>query len=100
VSTGYNRDRRPSEPPSLQELLDCLGTYPEGTQGHLDETSLLTSIHSLCMNHGFGRVSQIAKAVEAIWLKNEDAGHAIRFYADHRRLMHELAKRHADGDLP
>ena len=92
MSESPRYHRNPSDAPSLQELLDCLSTYPEGTHGHHDETALIMVVHTLCVQHGFGRISQLVKAVESIWRKDKKTDKWIKFFADLRKLRHEMAK--------
>jgi hypothetical protein len=93
MSTGYNRDRRPCDPPSLQELLGCLASYPEGTLGHANEEILISTLHRLCIEHGFGNVCQLAIAIEAIWWKGKKAERWVETYAEHRKTIRELMGR-------
>lgn len=49
-------------------LLGCLVNYPEGTRGHREEVELLKLLNRLCKEHGYGRLSQLARWIEDIWM--------------------------------
>lgn len=90
--------RGPLDPPSLKELLDCLVTCPDGTVGSQREQYAISVLYLLCRDHGFGNIAQIIKAIESIWLKDEDMDSWVAFYANQRKLMHELAGSHPTGE--
>ena len=49
------------------ETLSCLNGWPEGTIAHRDEELLIATLNRLCKDFGYGRVPQLAKAIEEIW---------------------------------
>lgn len=53
------------------KFLDCLNSWPEGTRGYVQEQELISILNSLCKNHGYGRVPQLAASIEEIWRNPE-----------------------------
>lgn len=56
----------PFKIPSLRDL-DCLITWPRGSVGEAQDMALLSRLLSLCEQHGFGRVPQLAAEIGEIW---------------------------------
>ena len=49
----------------------CLIMWPEKTVGYNAEYELVIKLLSMCREHGFGRVSQLAGQVEELWRNPE-----------------------------
>jgi len=74
--------------PTLSDL-ECLITWPPGSVGELRDTELLRQLLSMCRQHGFGRVPQLAAQIEAIW---RDPDIVVEYQAGkerHMRFMRE-----------
>jgi hypothetical protein len=52
--------------PTIDELM-CLNIWTEGTFGYENERQVIQQLLNLCNEFGFGRVPQIAQAIEDIW---------------------------------
>lgn len=52
--------------PTVEEL-ECLIVWPKGSVGETTERKILLSLLSLCKEHGFGRITQLASEIEEIW---------------------------------
>lgn len=59
--------------PVENTALDCLNAWPEGTEGHEIDEEVIHIINKLCQLHGYGRVPQLANAIEEIWRDPETA---------------------------
>jgi hypothetical protein len=53
------------------EDLSCLNGWPFGTVGWEAEQRLITLLNVMCKEHGYGRVPQLAMAIEDIWRNPE-----------------------------
>ena len=49
------------------EDAECLVMWPKGSIGEQDERELMKSLIDLCNRFGYGRVPQVAAAMEEIW---------------------------------
>ena len=70
------------------EQLACLNSWPEGTVGHIQEQQLISVVHQLCKQHGYGRMAQLVQGIEEIWRNPEEGGK--KWQAFHERM--ELLK--------
>ncbi len=52
--------------------LECLNSWPENTEGYKAEDALIALLNMCCKEHGYGRVPQIANAIEDIWRNPEN----------------------------
>lgn len=68
----------PSAIASDVELIDCLASWPPGTVGRAKDAALIRQLILLCREHGYGRIAQLAKALEEIWRFPEQAAHYRR----------------------
>jgi len=48
-------------------LNECLNAWPEGTVGYGRDQKLIKQLNDLCKEHGYGRIPQLAAAIEDIW---------------------------------
>jgi len=71
------------------DQLKCLNSWPEGTAGYVEDEQLITLMNLLCKRHGYGRVGQLAQAIEQIWRDPEKAG---KEWQDFRDTRMELLK--------
>ncbi len=74
----------PMKTPSINDL-ECLILWPKGSVGYAEEYALVSSLLRLCDRHGYGRVPQLAAAIEEIW--NDPSKRAV---------YEEMKKRHED----
>lgn len=56
--------------PTIKNL-ECLIHWPEGTIGYRKEYQLLKKLLTMCEEHGFGRMAQLAQQTEDIWRNPE-----------------------------
>lgn len=56
--------------PTIEQLY-CLNGWPEGTVGWHKDNEIINILLHLMTDHGFGRVPQIAAAIEDIWRNDE-----------------------------
>ena len=49
----------------------CLVMWPENTVGYNREYEVILKLLSMCREHGFGRIPQIASQIEALWRNPE-----------------------------
>lgn len=71
------------------EQLDVLNAWPEGTNGYLKEFLLIRLINQLCIEHGYGRVPQIAQHIQDIWYHPEQK---IAQHSEIRKQRLEMLK--------
>jgi len=57
------------------ESLSCLNSWPEGTVGWHNEQKVIALLNSLCKDHGYGRIPQLAAQIEQVWRDPEMAEH-------------------------
>lgn len=69
------------------DQLKCLNSWPQGTTGHIEDEQLITLMNLLCKRHGYGRVSQLAQAVEEIWRNPEEGGKKWQEFHDERMTL-------------
>ena len=75
--------------PTLKEL-ECIISWPKGTNGYEDEKRVLSTLLNLCRLHGFGRVPQMAAGVEKVWRKEEEAIEALmKVKREHFKALRE-----------
>lgn len=58
-------------PIETNDLNKALNSWPEGTLGFSEESELITTLHQLCKNNGYGRVHQLMNDIEDIWRNPE-----------------------------
>lgn len=75
------------------EVLECLNSWPEGTEAHFSEQHLINTLNRMCQEHGYGRVPQIAAALEEIWRNPEKGLEKWRtFYTQRMQDLQETIK--------
>jgi hypothetical protein len=78
--------------------LHCLILWPEGSRGWAKEERLITLLNLLCKEYGYGRVPQLAAAIEDIWRNPERTEHYRRQQADHLEFMEATMKSIREAD--
>jgi hypothetical protein len=77
------------------DVLDQLNLWPEGSIGFAEERLLLVQLNDFCKKFGYGRVPQLAAALEDIW-RNPDK---IEIYRKRREeqieFMNKVARDYA-----
>lgn len=76
--------------------LECLILWPDGTVGAQQERQLVRLLNRLCQKHGYGRVPQLAAAIEAIWRDPDKGAEFVASKTAHLDFMEEC-KRHTGG---
>lgn len=56
------------------EQIECINSWPNGTLGNSTERLVIQELNDLCKRFGYGRVPQIANALEEIWRNPEEGG--------------------------
>ena len=74
------------------ENLRCLIMAAEGTVGYDNEHELIKELLTMCEEHGFGRVSQLAGAIEEIWRYPERQKAYILIRENYLRTMEDARK--------
>ena len=83
--------RKGHETPTLEEL-DCLIMWPEGSVGETQDRRTLFILLKLCRDTGFGRIPQLANAIEDIWRHPEAVKKHKKQQTEHRKLMKDYEK--------
>ncbi len=60
--------------PLNQDQIKCLNGWPSDCIGNIKDQILIEQLNYLCITHGYGRISQLAQALEEIW-RDPDNGH-------------------------
>lgn len=71
------------------DLTTLLNSWPEGTNGFNSDVSLITTLNQLCKQHGYGRVHQLAEAIEDLWRNPEKE---LEYQARHDERMDLFGK--------
>lgn len=80
------------KPPTADQL-DCLVLWPAGSKGEFDERRAVETLLALCEEHGFGRIPQLAEAINDIWHNGEPAiKRSERKKRDHLEFMEQCRK--------
>jgi len=75
------------------EMLTCLILWPDGTLGYAQEKQVVRLLNQLCKEYGYGRVPQLAAAIEDIWRRgSEGIGHHEAVKKEHFERMKWLEK--------
>lgn len=74
------------EQPTLKQL-ECLISWPAGSVGEQQEMVAIAVLLSLCRKHGFGRVPQLACAIEDIWRNPDRIKHYAEVKSQHLDFM-------------
>jgi len=74
------------------EALKSLIMWPEGTVGYHNELNLLKQMRDMCDKHGYGRVPQLANAVEDLWRNPENIEKYQKEQKAHNDQMEEYRK--------
>lgn len=77
--------------PTLSDLA-CLNTWPSGSMGEAQDKVLLQQLLTLCEQHGFGRVPQLAAEIEEIWRDPAQREMYQRCKEKHLAFMEECRK--------
>jgi hypothetical protein len=59
-------ERSITDPVPFSEVA-CLNGWPDGTAGHQMDEHLIRQVLALCDVYGYGRIGQLAGAIEEIW---------------------------------
>lgn len=78
--------RRPSDPPTLNELA-CLNAWPEGTAGFALDRQAIEALHQLCGLYGYGRMRELMEGIEAIC---RDPSQVAAYQADREERVKRL----------
>lgn len=78
--------------------LKCLVVWPEGTVGHIQELTIIELLNELCKQHGYGRVPQLAAAIEDIWRHPEKIADYTAQTQAHLTELAEAQARLASGE--
>lgn len=76
----------------LDAELSCLVLWPPGTVGEREETELIRLLNRLAAQHGYGRVSQLMRAIEDIWYNRDRVAHYEQVKEDHLEFMEKCRK--------
>ena len=79
------------ETPKMSDL-ECLVMWPKGSVGERQEREVVSTLLHLCEKHGFGRVPQLANAIEKIWRDPESVKDFQAEKEDHFRIMKEFSE--------
>ena len=77
--------------PTLNDL-ECLILWPKGSRGYDVEREMIADLLALCKDHGFGRVPQVAAAIEEIWRDPGMVEKYKRLKIGHEKMMEEAKK--------
>jgi len=80
------------ETPTIEQLKSLI-MWPEGTVGYQNELDMLTKMRALCEEHGYGRVPQIANAIEDIWRNPENVEKYLKEQKAYNDLMADYKKK-------
>lgn len=80
------------------EQLKSLIMWREGTVGYYNELNLLKQMRAQCEEHGYGRVPQLAKAIEDLWRNPENIDKYLKEQKAHNDLMEEYRKKIENQD--
>ena len=80
------------ETPTIEQLKSLI-MWPEGTVGYQNELGMLVKMRALCEEHGYGRVPQIANAIEDIWRNPENVEKYLKEQKAHNDLMADYKKK-------
>ena len=80
------------ETPTIEQLKSLI-MWPEGTVGYQNELDMLVKMHALCEKHGYGRVPQIANAIEDIWRNPENVEKYLKEQKAYNDLMADYKKK-------
>jgi len=75
------------ERPRITDLYDALVLYPPGSRGEEHDKKMIRELLGLCEMHGFGRVPQVANAIEEIWRDPERLEHYKKLKESHQKLL-------------
>lgn len=72
-----------------ESKLEHLILWPPGTIGEVQERQLVIILNNLCKKHGYGRVPQLAQAIEDLWRNPERSDYYEVLKEDHLKFMKE-----------
>lgn len=72
--------------------LSCLNSWPGGTNGYIQETELIHDLNELCKKHGYGRVPQVAQAINEIWNNPDEISKWLDYREKRLKLLAECRK--------
>lgn len=70
--------------------VECLIAWPEGSVGERNERMLFHTLITFANEHGYGRLSQMAKELEDIWSHPEKAEEYTKMKEAHLIKLEEL----------
>jgi len=77
--------------PLNNEQIECLNSWPAVCIGHAQDRLLVQHINDLCIKYGYGRISQLAQALEEIWRNPEEGGKKWQeFHAERMELLKDM----------
>jgi hypothetical protein len=80
------------ETPTIEQIKSLI-RWPEGTVGYQNELDMLIKMRALCEEYGYGRVPQIANAIEDIWRNPENVEKYLKEQKAHNDLMADYKKK-------
>lgn len=78
--------RDPMEPVTSKEL-QALNGWPAGTVGYLHDHEIIQTMNILCQQWGYGRIGQIAAALEDLWRHPEKIAEYEQFRDERMKLL-------------
>lgn len=73
--------------PLTNEQIECLNGWPVDHAIHAQERQLIQHVNQLCITFGYGRIGQIAAALEEIWRNPEEGGKKWQEFQDGRMKL-------------
>lgn len=81
------------------EQIKCLNGWPENCVAHASEDELVQLLNALCIDYGYGRISQLAQALEEIWRNPEEGGKKWQQFYDERMELLKIYQKSQGGYL-
>jgi hypothetical protein len=73
--------------PLNNEQIECLNGFLQGTGLYWREAILIQALNELCIEYGYGRVGQLAGALEEIWRNPEEGTKKWQEFRDERMQL-------------
>lgn len=73
-------------------LVDSLVSWPKGTVGAHQEEEVIKALNTMCKEHGYGRIPQLANAIMNIWRDPAQAKKYKKENENHNKEMARLKK--------
>lgn len=91
---AFYKERNLAMQTPTEDDLRCLNGWPDGSIGHAKETDAICCLLGLCKLLGFGRIPQLANAIEDIWRNPEK----VKQYAEQRKAQLKILERNHHAD--